>query len=102
MQAVFNEQAGHESYNAHLKHLQEWNKGKTIVISKICNKLFEHALWVFYTVHWAMVIADGIFSGSTGTKSLETMSHVSEEAKAHAQEELVGHTGDTDSEGDDE
>jgi hypothetical protein len=48
-----------------------------------------------------MVIADGILSRSTGAKSLETTSHVSEEAKSHAQEELVGYTGDTDSEGDD-
>jgi hypothetical protein len=49
-----------------------------------------------------MVIADGMFSRSAGTKSLETTSHVSEEAKARAQEELVGRTGDTDSEADEE
>jgi hypothetical protein len=43
-QAIFNEQASHESYNAHLKHLKEWNAGNPIVIGKICNKLFERAL----------------------------------------------------------
>jgi len=51
VRAVFNEKAGHESYKAHLKHLQEWNEGNPVVIGKILNKLFEHALWVFYTVH---------------------------------------------------
>jgi hypothetical protein len=49
-----------------------------------------------------MVMANGIFSHSAGTKSLETTSHVSEEAKVCAQEELTGHTGDTDSEVDEE
>jgi hypothetical protein len=57
---------------------------------------------VFYVVHRVMVIADGMFSRSAGAKSLETTSRVSEEAKARAQEELVGHTGDTDSEVDEE
>jgi len=49
-----------------------------------------------------MVIANGIFSRSAGAKSLETTSCVSEEAKVRAQEELVGRTGDTDSEVDEE
>lgn len=47
VQAVFNEDAGHESYNAHLKHLKEWNNGNVAVIGKIRNKLFERALSVF-------------------------------------------------------
>ena len=47
VQAVFNEDAGHESYNARLKHLKEWNNGTVAVIGKICNKLFKPALSVF-------------------------------------------------------
>ena len=43
-QAVFNEDAGRSSYEAHLKHLKEWNDGNPIVISKIRNKLFECAM----------------------------------------------------------
>ena len=57
---------------------------------------------MFYIVYRVMVIADGMFSRSAGAKSLETTSRVSEEAKARAQEELAGRTGDTDSEADEE
>lgn len=97
VKAVFNEKAGEDNFKAHLKDLTEWNKGNTLVIGKIRNKLFERTL---YVIPYASVLSalTQPYSHSAGTLSLEATSRVSNDAKLRAQQELEGRTGDTDSE----
>lgn len=69
-----------DSYEGHLKALQDWGADSPEVIKKIRTKLFDHAL------------------RNAGATPLEAKPRMTDEAKARAKKELEGRTGDTDSE----
>jgi hypothetical protein len=88
---------GEDKYKAYLKDLTEWNEGNHVVIGKIHNKLFEHALYVVTCTSVSSVLKYH-HSHSAGALNIETTSCVSNDTKLCAQQELEGQTGDTDSE----
>jgi hypothetical protein len=84
-------------FKVHLSDLTEWNNGNTVIIGKIRNKLYEHTLYVISYCAFVSSMLTCCYSHNAGAWNLEATSHVSNDAKFRAQQELEGQTGDTDS-----